>query len=93
MLRAGGAKAIGVRQYARDIQECRPPARRTIAVVEAAGEIAEGSSHDGVFDNASGIASDDYAAAIRDATHDPDVKAIVLRVDSPAARSPRPTRS
>src|SRR6185503_13379843 len=39
--------------------------------------------HDGAFGDSSGIASDDYAAAIRDAVRDTGVKAILLRVDSP----------
>ena len=54
-----------------------------IALVEAAGEIVEGSANAGPFDNKSIIAGDDMARAIRQATADKDVKAIILRVDSP----------
>jgi len=54
-----------------------------IALVQAAGEIVEGSANPGPFDNKSIIAGDDMARAIRQATADKDVKAIILRVDSP----------
>jgi protease IV len=54
-----------------------------IALVEAAGDIVEGSASSGPFGGDSVIASDDMARAIRQATSDKDIKAIVLRVDSP----------
>ncbi|GAA0530684.1 protease-4 [Rhizomicrobium palustre] len=54
-----------------------------IALVQASGEIVEGSTGGGPFDNSSVIAGDDMAHAIREATADKDVKAIILRVDSP----------
>jgi protease-4 len=54
-----------------------------VALVEAAGEIVEGTAGGGLFGGDSVIASDDMARAIRQATADKDVKAIVLRVDSP----------
>jgi protease-4 len=79
----GGTKTVSLRQYVRNATDVSTAGRPEIAVVEAAGEIVEGGSRDGVFDNGSGIASDDYAAAIRDAARDPAIKAIVLRVDSP----------
>ncbi|HEY1638800.1 MAG TPA: signal peptide peptidase SppA, partial [Rhizomicrobium sp.] len=81
--KAGGAKAVSLRHYWRNADDLSASGRPQIAVIEAAGEIVEGGSHEGVFGDSSGIASDDYAAAIREAAHDPDVKAIVLRVDSP----------
>jgi protease-4 len=81
--RAGTARAVGIRKYARSFADPGSAARPQIAVVEGAGEIVEGGSHDGVFDSSTGIASDDFATAIRDAARDPSVKAIVLRVDSP----------
>lgn len=55
-----------------------------IALIEAAGEIVDGkSSGPSVFGGSNVIASDDLSRAVRDAAADPDVKAIVLRVDSP----------
>src|SRR6185437_16594105 len=81
--RGGGARAVSIRHYARDTAEYGSAGRPQIAVVEAAGEIVEGGSREGVFGDSSGIASDDYTSAIRDAARDPDIKAIVLRVDSP----------
>jgi len=53
-----------------------------IAVVEASGEIADGTADDTLF-GGGGIASDDLSMAIGDAVKDSAVKAIVLRVDSP----------
>ncbi|HSC19665.1 MAG TPA: signal peptide peptidase SppA [Rhizomicrobium sp.] len=80
--RANGARTINLRQYARKAVDVQSGGAR-IAVIEAAGEIVEGKSKDGVFGGQTGIASDDYAIAIREAARDPQVKAIVLRVDSP----------
>lgn len=54
-----------------------------VALVEAAGDIVEGTAGGGLFGSDSVIASDDMARAIRQATSDRDIKAIVLRVDSP----------
>jgi protease-4 len=54
-----------------------------VALVEAAGDIVEGNAPDGLFGGDNVIASDDMARAIRQATKDKDIKAIVLRVDSP----------
>jgi protease-4 len=54
-----------------------------VALVEAAGEIVNGSSGDGMFGGDSVIAGDDMARAIRQATKDKAIKAIILRVDSP----------
>jgi len=54
-----------------------------VALVLAAGDIVEGTAGNGLFDNNAMIASDDTARAIRQATADKDIKAILLRVDSP----------
>lgn len=54
-----------------------------VALVEAAGEIVDGTSGGGVFGGNTVIAGDDYAKAIRAATKDKEIKAILLRVDSP----------
>jgi protease-4 len=54
-----------------------------IAIIEAAGEIRDGTAKNGLIDTSTGIASDDLSAAIRQAARDKTIKAIVLRVDSP----------
>ncbi len=55
-----------------------------IALVQASGEIVEGTTGgNGLFGGDNVIAGDDTARAIRDATEDKSIKAILLRVDSP----------
>jgi protease-4 len=55
-----------------------------IALITAAGDIVDGSTHGGGLGGGStAIAGDDYANAIRQATKDKDIRVIVLRVDSP----------
>src|SRR5215216_4353627 len=54
-----------------------------IAVVFASGPIEPGSSNDGSFGGDQTIGSDTVVKAINDARDDKQVKAIVLRVDSP----------
>jgi protease-4 len=79
--RAGaGAKAIKMKDYVRSRDE---PFTAPIAIVEASGEIADGSADTSLLGGGSGIASDDMAKAIGEATRDKSIKAIVLRVDSP----------
>jgi protease IV len=79
--RAGdGAKLLPFAQYVRErrqLEEAGPGPR--IALVEASGEIFDGGSGG----NTGVIAGDDMAKAIRQATADKDIRAIILRVDSP----------
>jgi protease-4 len=56
--------------------------RPKLAVVYAVGEIVQGESQSGAF-GGQVAGSDTIAAALRQARNDDDVKAIVLRVDSP----------
>ncbi|MES2472503.1 MAG: signal peptide peptidase SppA, partial [Pseudomonadota bacterium] len=80
--RAGaGVKAVKFMTYARDV--AKPLGNGNIAIVEAAGEIRDGTAKNSLLDASSGIASDDLSEAIRQATRDKSIKAIVLRVDSP----------
>jgi protease-4 len=83
--RAGsGAKAVGFRKYIHDTEESSefsPSA--SIALIEASGEIVDGTAHASPFSTESGIAGDDLSNAIRAATRDKQIKAILLRVDSP----------
>ena len=82
--RAGdGAKAVQMPDYIRARSATAEIGSGPhIALVEASGEIVDGSSGAGVMGGA-GIGGDDLARAIRDASNASDVKAIVLRVDSP----------
>jgi protease-4 len=82
LARAGHAKAVSLKHYEKEISDLGEASLPHVALIEAAGDIVDGGTHDGV-DGSSAIAGDDYAKAIREATHDRSVKAIVLRVDSP----------
>jgi protease-4 len=53
-----------------------------IALVQESGDIVDGSASSGMFGGDRVIAGDDAARAIRQATRDKDIKAIILRVDS-----------
>lgn len=80
--RAGsGAKLVRFGNYVRGVTKSYAPAN--IAIVEGAGEIRDGTARTSLLSSASGIASDDFSAAIRQAARDKAIKAIVLRVDSP----------
>jgi protease-4 len=83
--RAGkDAKPVKMADYIKSRDDDDPAAgAANIAVIEAAGEIADGTARGSLLDTSAGIASDDLSAAIRQATRDKDIKAIVLRVDSP----------
>ncbi|MCA1620777.1 MAG: signal peptide peptidase SppA [Acidobacteria bacterium] len=59
----------------------------SIAVVFASGPIEPGRSNDGSFGGDQTIGSDTVVKAINDARDNKDVKAIVLRVDSPGGVS------
>jgi protease-4 len=80
--RAGsGAKSVKFTDY---VKEAIPePLAANIAIVEAAGEIRDGTAKTSWVNASSGIASDDLSAAIGEAAKDKNIKAIVLRVDSP----------
>jgi protease-4 len=54
-----------------------------VAVVTAVGQIHRGRSNDDPLTGQSSVGSDTTAAALRQALEDPDVRAIVLRIDSP----------
>lgn len=80
--RAGtGAKSVKFNDYVKDASPRFGAAN--IAIVEAAGEIRDGTNKNALLSTSSGIASDDLSAAIGQAARDKNIKAIVLRVDSP----------
>ena len=80
--RAGaGAKTAKFADYVKNAVEHFGAAN--IAIVEAAGEIRDGTAGNSLLNTSSGIASDDLSAALGQAARDKAIKAIVLRVDSP----------
>ncbi|HUJ03971.1 MAG TPA: signal peptide peptidase SppA, partial [Rhizomicrobium sp.] len=85
LARAGnGARFEQLATYARATDAASNYGTGThIALVEGSGEIVDGSADGGVFGGKTVIAGDDYARAIREATRDKSIKAILLRVDSP----------
>jgi protease-4 len=81
--RAGkGAKPYKIADYIR-AQDFSTAYGANLAVIEAAGEIVDGTAKGDIFNASAGIASDDLSEAIRQAARAPGIKAIVLRVDSP----------
>lgn len=54
-----------------------------VAVVTAVGQIHRGRSNEDPISGQSSVGSDTTAAALRQAIEDPEVRAIVLRIDSP----------
>jgi protease-4 len=85
LARAGdGAKAENFSTFARTADERERLDRGgNIALIEASGDIVDGTAGGGMFGGSTDIASDDLSRAIRAATKDSTVKAILLRVDSP----------
>ena len=80
--RAGsGAKSVKFTDYVKEAADRFGTAN--IALVEAAGEIRDGTAKNSLLNASSGITSDDLSAAIGQAARDKNIKAIVLRVDSP----------
>jgi protease-4 len=82
--RAGaGAELAEFSTYVRENREARARADGpVVALVHAVGEIVEGTES-GPLTSPMLIRGDDFAEAIRAATEDEDVRAILLRVDSP----------
>jgi len=81
-LAQGGTKhAVNIKKYISAMYDT-PQSGANIALITASGEIVDGKTAGG-FGSSNAIAGDDYAEAIREATKDKQIKAIVLRVDSP----------
>lgn len=78
--RAGRAKLVSMGDYARATEDASMVGQGPhVALIEAAGDIVDGSADDGK----EVIASDDYAEAFRKARSDKSIKAILFRIDSP----------
>ena len=85
LTRAGsGAKLVAMSEFAHVAREAGELASGThVALIQASGEILDGTAGGGLFGANDVIAGDDLSKAIRQAAADNDVKAIILRVDSP----------
>ena len=81
LARAGSKHAVNIVKYIGAMED-QPEPNAHIALITASGEIVDGGSRGGLG-GSTNIAGDDYANAIRTATKDSQIKAIVLRVDSP----------
>jgi len=83
--RAGaGARVTRFDRYLRAMRGRGPGSGApTIALVHAAGDIVEGGNDDPLSASTVSVAGDTFSQAIRDAAADRNVKAILLRVDSP----------
>lgn len=55
--------------------------RSKVAIIRIEGEIVPGQGGTGLF--ASGLAADDYVSQLRQAGEDEDVRAVILRLDTP----------
>lgn len=81
----GGVKDVTIEKYwnaTKDSNEFGNGGR--VALIEASGEIVEGTTgHGGMMGSDNLIAGDDLSDAIRSATADKSIKAILLRIDSP----------
>lgn len=83
--KAGGeTEFTDFKRYAQAARGQGPgPRAPTVAFVHAAGEILEGDNDNPLSDGVDSIYGDVFAKAIREATDDDSVRAILLRVDSP----------
>lgn len=70
-------------KYATNVKNIPNQAKDAIAVIYAQGNVVDGSARG--FDE--GVYGDDIVKALKDAVEDDDVKAIVLRVNSPGGQA------
>jgi protease-4 len=81
----GNADLVSIMDYARATASSGAiGSGPSVALITGAGDIVEGSTkHGSLFEDSNVIAGDDFAEAIRKATKDSSIKAILLRIDSP----------
>ncbi|MBO7100613.1 MAG: signal peptide peptidase SppA [Bacteroidales bacterium] len=78
-----GKQLLPLEKYASNVKKTPNKAKESIAVIYAQGNVMDGSSkgfNEGVF-------GDDIVKALKQAAKDDDVKAIVLRVNSPGGQA------
>jgi protease-4 len=82
--RAGSAKLVQIGDYARATEdEGMAGSGPHIALIEASGDIVDGTADHGALGGSEAIAGDDYAKAFRKARRDKSIRAILFRIDSP----------
>ena len=82
--RADRGKLVMIGEYARATEsEGMIGGGPHVALIEAAGDIVDGTADHGAIGGSTVIAGDDYAEAFRRATRDRTIKAILFRIDSP----------
>ncbi len=88
MQRAGTTRdVIALDDYASDGARTKTRGD-VVALVRASGTISSSSAGGGLLDDDSGATSDDIVDALDDAAQSKDVRAIVLRIDSPGGTYP-----
>ncbi len=83
LARAGaGAKMVAMADFVRVRKQTAEYASGPhVALIQAAGEIQDGTAGGGLFASSAVIAGDDMSKAIHAAAADKDIRAIILRVD------------
>jgi protease-4 len=84
--RAGTRELVTLQEYGNDDRRPRPGGE-VIALVRAIGTITSGSGG-GLFDDDSHATAEEVVEALDDAARSKEVKAIVLRIDSPGGTYP-----
>lgn len=80
-LTAGGAKIVDLDDYGDHLQP--EPSAVKVALIVGAGPVQQGAGDDGPLGGNLVMSSDRITQAFRDAVKDPQVKAILFRIDSP----------
>ncbi|HEX4273179.1 MAG TPA: signal peptide peptidase SppA [Rhizomicrobium sp.] len=80
---AKGGAGVKLTKFTDYVKSVTHVGTANVALVEASGEIRDGTAKNSLLNTSAGIASDDLSAAIAQATRDKNIKAIILRVDSP----------
>ena len=78
-----GKQMLPIEKYATNVKNRPNKTKDAVAVIFAEGNVVEGSARG--FDE--GVYGDDIVKALREAVEDDDVKAIVLRVNSPGGQA------
>jgi protease IV len=87
--RAGSTRElVTLSEYGGDDKRPRATSGEVIALVRAAGTITSGSGEGGLLDDESQATAEDVVDAIDQAVRSKEVKAIVLRIDSPGGTYP-----
>ncbi len=79
----GGKHLMGIEKYAKNKKKADKKVKDRIAVIYAEGNVVDGSAKG----FRQGVYGDDIVKALKQAMNDKDVKAIVLRVNSPGGQA------